>query len=71
MTIRMCTRSSAPLTILLALFSAAAAANESVQGVLNAPCVATTPETGERPMRKLDVKVQATTFDAERDLPVW
>jgi len=66
MTIRMCRRSGAPLTILLALFSAAAGANEAVQSVLNAPCVATTPDAGARPMRKLDVKVQATTFDAER-----
>jgi hypothetical protein len=51
---------------LLASFSATAAANEAVQGVLNAPCVATTPDAGARPMRKLDVKVQVTTFDAER-----
>jgi exo-1,4-beta-D-glucosaminidase len=55
---------------LLALFSAAAAANEAVQDVLNAPCVATTPDAGVRPMRKLDVKVKATTFDAERVLLV-
>ena len=66
MTIRTCAQFPASLTILLTLFSAAAAANEAVQGVLNAPCVATTPDAGARPMRKLDVKVQATTFDAER-----
>jgi len=66
MPIRICTRVSAPLTILLVSLSAAVTANEAVQGALPIPCVATTPEAGERPMRKLDVKVQATTFDAER-----
>lgn len=70
MTIQSCAQFSASLTIMLTVFSAAAAANEAVQGVLNAPCVATNPEAGARPMRKLDVKVQATSFDAERVLLV-
>ena len=66
MSIRNCAQFLAPLTILLALFPAAADANEAVQGALPDPCVATTPEANARPMRKLDVKVQATTFDSER-----
>jgi Exo-beta-D-glucosaminidase Ig-fold domain len=56
MAIRICARPCVLLTILLASLSTAVTAN----------CVVTTPEAGKRPMRKLEVKVQATTFDAER-----
>jgi len=57
MSVRIC----AALTILLTALSGAATADE---------CMATAPESTQRPMRRLDVKVRATTFESERVLLV-
>ena len=54
-------RIRAALTILLTALPGAATADD---------CIAATPESTERPMRRLDVKVRATTFEAERVLLV-